>query len=118
VTEPIELYEPLTAREFSLAVWIEERNCVVCENPSSNAHHILRKGSPYFGRNVVQNGLSICGSGTTGCHGAFHGGDEEVARSMGEAILARPEKLAYVLATLGDERGRDFMRRIYKVEVL
>lgn len=101
---------------------------MVCGKPATNSDHVLRKGSPYFGDDVVENLLSACGSGTTRCHGARHGNayvddagkrwtPEEVRRKIGLAILARPPKLAYLRETLGsEERAVDFLVRTFGLQ--
>lgn len=62
--------------------------CCVCGRPATNCHHVVPRGlgerfplvtpdrtwllrSPLF---------ALCGSGTTGCHDAFHGGAHLEAR--------------------------------------
>ena len=47
--------------------------CIVCGKPHPNLHHMPPIGS---GRRSAWKGamLALCGSGTTGCHGAFHAG--------------------------------------------
>ena len=48
-------------------------HCIVCGRPHPNLHHMPPIGS---GRRDAWEGalLALCGSGTTGCHGAFHAG--------------------------------------------
>jgi hypothetical protein len=87
--------------------------CVVCERSDVrlNQHHILygRDGRDDDERNF----LSVCGSGTTGCHGRAHNGDHETLRKIGLAIATRPEKIAFVEERLGKTNGRDYLRRRY-----
>lgn len=51
--------------------------CIVCGRPHPNLHHMPPIGS---GRRSEWKGalLALCGSGTTGCHGAFHAGELEL----------------------------------------
>jgi len=103
--------------------------CAACGHISSNAHHVIQKGAPHFGDDVPGNLLAICGTGSMRCHGAIHGGpyivehtgqrrDQEwVARRLGEAILNRPDVVAYVLGKLGEQPGREYLRRFYYVDV-
>lgn len=116
--------------------------CAACGAPATNIHHVVSKGSPHFGDDVRQNFVGICGSGTTGCHGAFHGspyvvevylwdGDpldssvlqrrdaEWVGKQIGVYIdQERPDVIEYVLRRLGDGPGREFLRRFYFMEVM
>lgn len=56
--------------------------CMVCGRPAANSHHCppLSKGRTFLlatprGTRVLKPALfALCGSGTTGCHGRFHGG--------------------------------------------
>lgn len=48
------------------------QTCVVCGGPSTNQHHRQNRGSggsSLAAINSPANLLSVCGSGTTGCHG-------------------------------------------------
>lgn len=53
---------------------IARRSGDICElcgrRRATNYHHRLRAGQG--GREHAGNGLHLCGSGTTGCHGAVH----------------------------------------------
>lgn len=68
--------------------------------------------------------MLICGSGTARCHGAFHGApyvdeggkrwtEEDVRREIGRSIADRRDTVAYVLEKLGDQAGRDYLKRRY-----
>lgn len=49
--------------------------CVVCGKKASNLHHEPPKGLGGIGsKGTEPPRLSLCGSGTTGCHGARHAG--------------------------------------------
>jgi len=100
---------------FSLSVWTRWRNCVVCGEPGGTAHHVIFKGQG--GDDVVANGVMLCGSGTTGHHGLMHAMDEETRRGIGGHIVRdRPDTFEYVTDKLGDEQGRDYLRRTYFTE--
>lgn len=89
------------------------QECAACGRPASNAHHIMPRGSPFFGDDVAANLLALCGSGTTGCHGLYHHADPAVRARIGLALADRPDTIAYGLAKLGDGPGRDFLERHY-----
>lgn len=103
--------------------------CASCGRPGSNAHHVVQKGAPHFGDDVIANLLVICGSGTMLCHGAFHGSpyvdddglrwtQADVALALGIAIAERDDILPYVYLKLGEDPGREFLRRNYYMEVV
>lgn len=56
--------------------------CIVCGRPASNCHHVAHRSWGRTFRLETPNGswellsplFALCGSGTTGCHGGFHGG--------------------------------------------
>ena len=60
----------------------DERMCFVCGGRASNAHHEPPKGSTGTWNLRTEYGtfplrpalIALCGSGTTGCHGARHNG--------------------------------------------
>jgi hypothetical protein len=110
--------------------------CAACGGPASNAHHVLQRGAPHFGDDVVENLLLVCGSGTMGCHGAWHGspyvayvklvGDpvqrterrdrDWVASRMGRFMLhQRPDTILYVIEKLGLIVGCNFLEREYLI---
>lgn len=122
---------------------LDRRECVACGGPATNGHHLVGKGTPYFGDDVEENIAPLCGSGTTGCHGAYHGNPyrshepvilvaealargekadpvepeyrdrEWVGRRIGEWILRTPETLAYIEEKLGAEADSFLERRYY-----
>lgn len=47
--------------------------CVACGRAAGSVHHVVQRGSPHFGDDVLENLVTLCGDGTTGCHGAWHG---------------------------------------------
>lgn len=115
--------------------------CAACGDPPANAHHVIQRGAPYFGDDVIANIVLLCGSGTMRCHGAWHGSPyvvsvrstfpfeegrivearrdaEWVGRRIGVYIEEnRPDTVAYVLGKLGDIPGREYLRRHYYLEV-
>lgn len=49
--------------------------CVVCGRPATNKHHEPPKGIGGIGKKGIEPPvISLCGSGTTGCHGMRHAG--------------------------------------------
>ena len=98
---------------FSLQVWTRERNCVACGEPGSNAHHVL------FGRHHrrttdPRGGVTLCGSGTTGCHGLFHAGDVATRREIGLYIVEqRDDTLDFLVEELGAEGAIEYLDRVY-----
>lgn len=102
--------------------------CAACERPPSNVHHVIQRGSPFFGDDVPGNLVLICGTGTTECHGAWHGtpyvyrGERRDAEWVGKRmgvyfVTVRPDVIEYVLAKLGAEPGAEYLRRHYYLEV-
>lgn len=127
-------------RKASKTALLTERHCVACGRPGANAHHVVPKGSPHFGDDVVENLVTLCGSGTSGCHGAHHGnpykvevrkpsGDhvvyaetlswekrdaEWVNRKIGQYLAAaRPDVIRYVRKKLGRKPGDAWLVRTY-----
>lgn len=46
-------------------------SCAACGSPAGSVHHIIPRSQG--GDDVMANLVLVCGSGTTGCHGALHG---------------------------------------------
>lgn len=81
-----------------------------------------------YGDDVLANLIVVCGSGTSGCHGALHGSpytdrsgrrwtQEDVEQAIGAAIgSGRPDTVRYVIGKLGDTAGREYLRRRYHLE--
>jgi hypothetical protein len=95
-----------------------------CENPHCrkssgirlSVHHVLYGAD---GRHDdVRNFLALCGDGVAGCHGAAHHADPVVLAQIGEAIAARPDIIAFVLERLGADRGLDYFRRRYSLDLV
>lgn len=114
------------------------RWCVACLHEGANSHHVLSKGSPYHGDDVIQNLLTVCGSGTMRCHGAIHGSPyvvtvptylndgmskerrdaEWVNRRIGKHLLEqRWDVIDYVLKKLGAVAGADYLLRKHYITV-
>lgn len=115
--------------------------CAACGCPGESVHHVLSRGQG--GDDVLANCAMVCGHGSAGCHGAYHGNaylakiqirypnpdtgemsyvygtvderrdSEWVRRRLGYALAARPDTIAYVLTKLGDDAGRVFLERNY-----
>ena len=108
--------------------------CAACGAPGGNGHHVLPKDYRPAGADVVQYIVSLCGSGTSRCHGAFHGSPyvvqtgnwvldverrdaEWVARHIGRTLLAeRPDVIEYLHRRLGRNKARWFLERTYYIE--
>ena len=64
----------------------EGARCAVCGRPATNAHHVpaLSHGRSFNLRSplgcfvLLPALVAVCGSGTTGCHGALHGRETEI----------------------------------------
>lgn len=82
--------------------------CAACGGRPSNVHHVVPKGSPYFGDDLVENFVLLCGTGTTGCHGAFHGNpylhvEVEAVRS------GSPARTVGQVTSLRERRDREWV---------
>lgn len=54
----------------------EGARCACCGKPATNAHHWPPRSKGLFehhGHILRPSLIALCGSGTTGCHGAWHG---------------------------------------------
>jgi hypothetical protein len=110
-------------------------SCAACGGGGANGHHVLPKGAGAgAGDDVAENIVGLCGSGTTGCHGAWHGSPyvvqvgnwvldverrdrEWVARRVGRYLLAhRHDTIRYVLAKLGTVAGAAYLERVYYID--
>jgi len=74
---------PRTPQEVRARQLVAQRSnsvCEVCGNtPASNFHH--RKNASQGGPWTASNGMALCGSGTTGCHGYITEHPEHARRS-------------------------------------
>jgi HNH endonuclease len=105
----------LAPKQWSLSVWNEQRVCAVCGAPGANAHHVVKRSQG--GRNAIANGVLLCGSGTTGCHGLYHSADPPTMRAIGAFIVDSPAHFDYLDRLLGPELARSFLARNYLTEV-
>ena len=83
--------------------------CVRCGNPADAAwdghsiHHRRLRSHPWPGLHEPANLITLCGSGTTGCHGHVHAHPKE-ARENGWIVSAhqdRPETVPVLTARHG-----------------
>lgn len=99
--------------------------CAACGERTGDGHHVLPKDKG--GDDVVGNIVVLCGSGTSGCHGAHHGNPYVVDgarrdaawvnRRVGRTLVERrPDVVWYVLGKLGETPGREFLFRHYFIE--
>jgi len=97
---------------------LTQPRCALCPKPSATGHHVLAKGGPYYGDDVPENIVALCGSGTTGCHGEVEARRAWALRSLGEYLHARrPDTIAYVRRKLGVRPGDAWLERHLKVRV-
>lgn len=82
--------DPLAVKRATLA----DRECWVCGRDGANGHHLIPKDFTKPGPDQDWNIISLCGTGTSGCHGAFHGNPYTPAR--GERIT--PTLVRYRIA--------------------
>ena len=103
--------------------------CVACGEQGANAHHVLERDDG--GDDVPENLVTVCGSGTSRCHGALHGNTyvvehprigtvrrdrEWVAWRIGRHLVAdRPDTIRYVIEKLGDVAGKHYLLSRYNV---
>jgi hypothetical protein len=63
---------------------LDGERCVACQRQATNVHHVVPKSVAkvaFIGDAMLRSPLfALCGSGTTGCHGGFHGGARYKAR--------------------------------------
>jgi hypothetical protein len=97
--------------------------CAICAAIDISIHHILSKSSAWgIGDDVWENLMPLCGSGTTGCHGAVEGELDSVCRSVGLYIVQeRPDTVEYLIKKFhtperdGLAVATEFLRRRYRV---
>lgn len=81
-----EIVDPRVGRLHAAA----HPECVACGAPGANAHHVLARGDG--GDDVAANFVTLCGSGTMRCHGAYHGNPYVVSRGWAPGPVAEPER--------------------------
>lgn len=85
-------------------------SCVICGDLATNSHHVLARSQG--GDDVPACLASLCGSGTSGCHGLIEANDEAARRALGEhLVLARQDTLEYVRSKFGVVAGNDWLAR-------
>lgn len=91
---------------------------------ATNCHHLLGKGQG--GDDVEDNLIPICGSGSTGCHGAIHGtpythptGGRRIAQDVRRDIglTLRMTEVECLVERLGEAHALDHLLRLYHVHV-
>ena len=90
------------------------RSCALCGESfgTLSLHHVLPKGAPYFGDDLEENLVMLCGSGTTGCHGLIEATDSETCFALGEHLWReRPDTLAYIRVKLGQPAASAWLER-------
>lgn len=102
-----------------------EHFCVSCPTARGiQAHHVVQKGAPYHGDDVLDNLLGLC----LPCHGALHGNpyrawgvridSEHVGNSIGRFLMseAGDEQRHYILRKLGWDAGWAYMERHFGID--
>jgi 5-methylcytosine-specific restriction endonuclease McrA len=78
----------------------DQHVCVICHRARPlTAHHLIRRQD---GGDVLHNLASLCGSGTTGCHGDVEHYRNGARQKLRAWVDATPEVLAYVLERKGE----------------
>ena len=99
----------LVDRTATLRACLTYRECP-CGLPSATGHHVLAKTAG--GDDVLENIVPLCGSGTTGCHGAVENEEAAALARLGLHIASRrPDVCLYLLEKLGEETARDWLLR-------
>jgi hypothetical protein len=110
-------------REASIRKLLADPLCRACGARAVNSHHLIGKGQG--GDDDVDNLIPLCGSGSSGCHGALHGnpyvdasGRRWDAFSVRQAIGLglRPSEYACARQKLGDGCAAT-LARLYHVEL-
>lgn len=71
--------------------------CLICGSLAQSTHHVIKRGQG--GDDTRANLVSLCGTGTTGCHGLIERNDPEAKAALGRAIVERrPDVIEYVKA--------------------
>ena len=78
--------------------------CSICGRVATNEHHLRQKGMGGLGKKSKpeqHETVTLCGSGTTGCHGYVHSHDISVQKINGE--------LYYMLKT---DKPMDYLKHL------
>lgn len=68
----------------------------------STLHHVVPRDR--FGDDVAENLVSLCGDGTTGCHGRIEARDDIACRAFAEMLPHSAEdSYAYATTKMGDD---------------
>lgn len=90
-------------------------SCALCGQRPVTAHHVVPKGSPHFGDDVIENLVTLCGHGTRGCHGDVEHKRSATLGQLGVHLSAqRPDVVAYVRGKI-DHDSDDWFRRTFGV---
>lgn len=81
--------------------------CAACGIRGANGHHVLPKDKG--GDDVIENIVTLCGTGTSRCHGAHHGNPYEV-RLPGPPVAPSPT-LLFPEGTFVFRDGGTYQRR-------
>lgn len=101
--------------------------CAACGRRGADGHHVLPKDRG--GDDVEANVVSLCGSGTSRCHGAHHGNPyvengerrdaEWVNVRIGRTLdRERPDTISYLVGKLGNDGARVFLEDAYSLVVM
>ncbi len=84
--------------------------CEITGKQPASLHHVYPRGQG--GDDVPENLVALEGTGTTGLHGRVTENDHCALSLLGDHILLnRPDVIFYVQDKLGEEAGRDWLRR-------
>jgi hypothetical protein len=99
-------------RKATTRATLRRRECGICGHPAATGHHVLARGAPYFGDDVPENIVPLCGSGTTGCHGDIEAERVKARRALGRHVVdERPDVVADLTAKLGAVEAAEWLRR-------
>lgn len=87
---------------------LSDRECWGCGRDGANGHHLIPRDFSLRGPDLPWNIIALCGSGTSECHGAFHGNPYTTA--AGERITPTIVR-ARIAARL--ERDRQRLREVW-----
>ena len=107
----IRIKDPQALKQAAIVLEV----CPVCKDrPGQTVHHIVPRGSPHFGDDVLANLVVLCGHGTAGCHGAVEARRGDARQRLGEHLRhERPDAVSYVTEKLGQEAGEAWLQRHY-----
>ncbi len=83
--------------------------CRLCGRYPVTFHHLVPRGSPYFGSDTEANWIALCGSGTTGCHGKIEMRNREAMRKLVEGLTDAEYSFAV------EHGGENFFERRYLI---